>query len=391
MLHRWLCLMLCIAGMVMLSSCAQDYPAQNEPPGPGFQALFNGSDFTGWNFGEYNVEDTSWSIQDGVMYCAGEPRVPYLILTEKEYGNFEFYAEFKVSKGCNSGIFYHVPLAGRQSFLGFETQILDDAGTEPNKNSTGSIYDVVTPMVNAMKPAGVWNQYHVIIDWPQCRVWLNGTMVQDVDFSAVPRLKYRMLSGPLGLSNHGHEVWYRNLWIKELPDSDVWAGIFNGEDLTGWYTIGDADWHVEDGMLVSTKGEGYLVTEREFDRFYFQAYAENDTTATRDARFYYRFQSPENPGYRADLFDFSEAKRLTAQYGDKIPADVIRPQRSPLLLYRLVSGDRLSTYYLNEFPVSENKLLGQPPRGRIAIYRTESDGVLRFQRIKLRELEGPGI
>ena len=55
-------------------------------------------------------------------------------------------------------------------------------GTRPNKNSTGSIYDVVPPVLNAMKRAGVWNRYHVVFDWPVCRVWLNGILVQDNRF-----------------------------------------------------------------------------------------------------------------------------------------------------------------------------------------------------------------
>ena len=115
-----------ILGVCLVLSCSSgDYPALTESPGAGFEPLFNGTDFTGWDIGR---EDGAWVVEDGIIHCKGEPRDPYLITTGKEYANFDFYAEFKVSEGCNSGIFYHIPQAGRQSKLGFETQILDDAG-----------------------------------------------------------------------------------------------------------------------------------------------------------------------------------------------------------------------------------------------------------------------
>ena len=390
LLFRFSLLLTMFILLLLFSSCDKPITPNNEAPGPGFYSLYNGKDMSGWILG-VEPEESSWSVVDGVIHCKGEPRNPYLILTEKDYENFEFYAEFKISKDCNSGIFYHIPEAGRQSFLGFETQILDDHGKAPDKNSSGSIYDVVPPLENAMKKAGKWNQYHVLFNWPVCKVWLNDVLVQDTDFEAYPRLKYRMRRGPLGLSNHGHVVDYRNLWIKELPDTDTGPDIFNGVDLASWNIIGDADWHVEDGMVVSTKGEGYLVTEKEYDNVFFQAYVDSDTLKTRDACFYYRWTSEDDPGYRADMYDYLSAVTDTKQYGDKIPADVIRAMNTNWFLYRIVSGDRMSQVYLNEFLVSENKLLLKPPRGKIAIYRGANDGVIKIKGLILRPMEGPGI
>ncbi|MCE5249651.1 DUF1080 domain-containing protein [bacterium] len=377
--------------LLLAGSCEKPISPFTEAPGPDFHALFNGRDFTGWNIGNVKPDENAWSVEDGVIHCKGEPRIPYLILTEKDYENFEFYGEFKVSKDCNSGIFFHVPLAGRESRLGFETQILDDSGKKPDKNSTGSIYDVVPPLMNAMKRAGSWNRYHVLFDWPNCKIWLNDVLVQDTDFSANPMLKYRMRRGPVGLSNHGYAVDYRNLWIKELPDKDTGLSVFNGIDLTGWSSIGDADWHVENGMIVATKGQGYLISNSEYDNVYFHAYVECDTLMTYDSRFYYRWKSPSDPGYPVDFYNFKDAVRYTAPYGDKIPGTVIPPMRSALFLYRIISADRESQIYLNEFIVSDNKLLGRSPHGRIALYRSPEDGVIRLKGLCLRPIEGPGL
>ena len=380
--------------ILMINSCIEsDYPALSEPPGTDYYALFNGRDFTGWDIGDAEPGEGAWIVVDGVIHCKGKPFKPYLILTEKDYENFDFYAEFKIVKGCNSGIFYYVPLAGRESRLGFETQILDDHGEIPNKNSSGSIYDVVPPLENAMKPAGKWNQYHVVFDWPNCKIWLNGKLVQDIDFYANPLLKYRLRRGPIGLSNHGHEVDFRNLWIKELPDKDAGETVFNGEDLTGWTSIGDADWHVEDGMITSTKGEGYLITDHEFEDIYFHAYVDNDTLRSRDACLYYRWKSVYDPGYPVHFYDFKEAAKYAAKYGKKIPSpkSFIIPIRSSWLLFRIISNDSESDVYLNEHLISHNTLLRKSPLGKIAIYRTPGDGVIRIKNLKFRNLEGPGI
>lgn len=381
--------------LIIWSASSCDQYEQSTPvldlaksPGPDYYSLFNGKDFSGWNI---EPDEGAWVVENGIIHCKGTPRNPYLILNEKEYENFDFYAEFRVSKGCNSGIFYHVPLAGRQSQLGFESQILDDHGKNPDKNSTGSIYDVVPPIRNAMKRAGKWNQYRVRFDWPICNVWLNGYLVQDINFAENPDLKYRLRNGTIGLSNHGYEVDFRNLWIRELSDKDSGSEIFNGRDLTGWTVIGDVDWHVEDGMIVSTKGEGYLVTEREYDNVYFHAYVECDTLQDYHSRFWYRWTGVDDPGYAADFYDFPDAFKYTEQYGDDIPADIIRPIRSLWFLYRIISGDRQSKVYLNEYLTSENRLLGKSPRGKIAIYRNADDGIIRLKRLCLRPLEGPGI
>ncbi|MFC1541948.1 DUF1080 domain-containing protein [Candidatus Latescibacterota bacterium] len=360
----------------------------SESPGADYISLFNGSDFTGWNI---EPDEGAWIVENGMIHCKGAPGIPYLILTEREYENFDFYAEFAVSKDCNSGIFYHVPLAGRQSRIGFEIQILDDNDKTPDKELTGSIYDVVPPVMNALKRDGKWNQYRVRFDWPVCKVWLNGYLVQDVNFAENPALKYRLRSGFIGLSNHDYVVDYRNLWIKTLPDSDTGPDIFNGEDLDGWTIIGDADWHVEDGMIVSTKGGGYLVTDKDYDNIYFHVYVECDTLQEYNSRFFYRWISEENPGYAVDFYNYPDAVKYTEQYGDDIPPDVIRPDRSPWFFYRIISADRQSIVFLNEFLTSENRLLGKPPHGKIAIYRSAEDGVIRLKRLCLRPLEGLGI
>ncbi|MBX3480276.1 MAG: DUF1080 domain-containing protein [Caulobacter sp.] len=51
--------------------------------------------------------------------------------------------------------------------------------------------------------------------------------------------------------------------------ADGFTPLFNGHDLTGWTTVGDANWSVHDGALVADKGAmSFLVSDgvyRDFD------------------------------------------------------------------------------------------------------------------------------
>lgn len=49
------------------------------------------------------------------------------------------------------------------------------------------------------------------------------------------------------------------------------TALFNGDDLSGWNVVGDANWHVESGELVANgDGNGFLVSLAEFTDFQLQ-------------------------------------------------------------------------------------------------------------------------
>ena len=86
---------------------AEDKPA-NQPP-EGFTALFNGKNLDGW---KATGKADAWAAEDGVIVCKGGGG-GYL-LTEKEYGDFEFRCEYQWSKeGGNSGVAPPHPGQGR--------------------------------------------------------------------------------------------------------------------------------------------------------------------------------------------------------------------------------------------------------------------------------------
>ncbi len=380
--------------MIAILSCGSPAPDirvldLSNPPGQDYTALFNGVDFSGW---DVEPDEGAWIIEDGLIKCVGKPRTPYLIRTTREYENFDFYAEFNASDGCNSGIFFHVPIkgAGRESRLGFETQI-DYSQPPGTKTSTGSIYDVLAPLSDAVKPAGEWNQYRVQFDWPVCKVWLNGILVQDADFREYTKLEYRLRNGAIGLSNHGHPIAYRNIWIKELPPKEQWTELLKNDDLTGWTETGNADWDVEDGVITASGGEGYLVTNESYDDYHFMAYADNDTLRASKGCFYYRFTSPEDPGYRADFFNFEVGKQSIAEFMGKLPPTVSQPWKYQWLPYQIISTGRQAQIRTAGDITCTQEVLNKTGLGKIAIYHHPDDGVIRIKEPRISKLEEPGI
>jgi len=184
----------------------------------GFAPLFNGKDLSGWV-----VPDDTWAVKDGVIVCSGKPGG--WLRSARQYANFILRGEYKISPKGNSGVFVRAPIVGRASRIGMEMQILDDYGKAPNKNSTGSIYDVIAPAKNMSKPAGEWNSFEITCNGRWVRFVLNGEKVVHVNLddpainARLPethKLYKRLRRGYIGLQNHSSHVEFRNLRIKEL-------------------------------------------------------------------------------------------------------------------------------------------------------------------------------
>lgn len=169
-----------------------------------------------------------WTVKKGEL--ARQPQPSYL-WTKEQFGDFILELEFKVSRGCNSGLFFRSnpkdPVQG-----GFEIQIFDSHGKkEAGKHDCGALYDAKAPAVNAVKPAGEWNQLRLEAKGSRIVVILNGQKVQDLDLEdwKTPKqnpdgsenkfekaLKDLPRVGHIGFQDHGHDVWYRNVKIKKL-------------------------------------------------------------------------------------------------------------------------------------------------------------------------------
>jgi hypothetical protein len=200
----------------------------------GWILLFDGKSLEGWQTSSRTpskmpVEDASINPHG----CGG-----YMMIHQKIWSNYVLALDFKISKGCNSGVFVRTfPLTPRPGkdvgFNGIEIAI-DDTRTA-GYHDTGAIYDLVKPSKNAMKPVGQWNHMVITCNGPNLAVDLNGELVTEMNLDEWTQPNQRAdgtahkfdvaykdhpRSGYIGLQDHGSACWYKNIKIKPLDPLD---------------------------------------------------------------------------------------------------------------------------------------------------------------------------
>jgi hypothetical protein len=199
------------------------FAADSQPAGEdGFVSLFDGQTLAGWQGGKDGYE-----VVEGAIVC--KPKGSGNLYTEKEYGDFHFKFEFKLTPGANNGIGIRTPLTGDPAYVGMEIQVLDDTSDRykgvKDYQRHGSIYGVAPAKTGHLKPAGEWNSEEIIARGKQITVILNGETIVDADIEKAstpktidgrehPGLKRE--KGYIGFCGHGAHVEFRNLRIKEL-------------------------------------------------------------------------------------------------------------------------------------------------------------------------------
>ncbi|SKA94374.1 protein of unknown function [Prosthecobacter debontii] len=201
-----------------LSPLLADAPNQlsAEEKAQGFQLLFDGQSFTGWE------HKGNWVIQDGALDCpkrGGD--ITYTVA--KVPDDFELRFEWKASKGCNSGVYYR---PGQ-----YEYQVLDNANSDYGKNprsTAASLYFCMAPSRDNARPHDVWNEGRIVCKGTVIQHWLNGEAVVDFDYTD-PRWAreievLRIRGGDLNkrgaflrLQDHGQPVAYRSLRLRTIP------------------------------------------------------------------------------------------------------------------------------------------------------------------------------
>ncbi|WP_448213574.1 3-keto-disaccharide hydrolase [Colwellia sp. MEBiC06753] len=197
----------------------------------GWSLLFNGKDMSQWRNFKSDSLNPQWKIEDNAMTLTGKGGGD--ILTKKIYTNFELVLDWKIALVGNSGIFILADeLGGAIYSHAPEIQILDNERHSDNKidsHLSGSIYDLIASSVKAHKPAGQWNNVRIRFNDGHLEVWQNGVSTASVVIGStnwntlVKNSKFatwqgfaESKSGHIGLQDHGDQVWFKNLKIKEL-------------------------------------------------------------------------------------------------------------------------------------------------------------------------------
>lgn len=208
--------------------------------------LFDGKTTEGWRV--YNGDEIpkKWAVIDGNLTFNTELKLEQefsgggdIIYYREEFENFELYVEWKLPKGGNSGILYHVKEGYKTPFdVSPEYQLLDDDGWEEINNAkleewqkAGADYAMYTADENKKKlnPAGEWNSSKIVYTEKRVEHWLNGELILSfVPYSEdwykrknsgkwkdYPDYK-KFKKGYIALQDHDSPIWFRKIKIKPL-------------------------------------------------------------------------------------------------------------------------------------------------------------------------------
>lgn len=196
----------------------------NQEKKEGFTILFDGKDLDQWQGNK-----TAYFIENNHLVVRLKKGGHGNLYTIKEYSDFIFRFEFKLTPGANNGLGIHTPLKGDAAYEGKEIQILDNTA-DKYKNLKpyqyhGSVYGIIPAKRGYLKPVGEWNTEEVTVKGDHIIVTLNGTVIVDgnmkeaakngtLDHKDHPGLKRN--KGHIAFLGHGDELDFKNIRIKDL-------------------------------------------------------------------------------------------------------------------------------------------------------------------------------
>jgi len=211
--------------------------ADNHPP-EGFTQLFNGRDLRGWK-GLFKAPNDDpfkraalspeqlateqkkaddrmrehWKVANGEIVFDGSGDS---LCTKKDYANFELLVDWKIPARGDSGIY----LRGSPQVQIWEPK---SPGQFNPPDGSGGLYNnkkaVRHPLKNADRPVGEWNQFRILMAGDKVHVFLNGELVvRDTPLENYWSYDKPMFAtGDIQLQNHGGPLWFKNIYIREIP------------------------------------------------------------------------------------------------------------------------------------------------------------------------------
>lgn len=224
------------------SNVAKKEATEAAPAKDGWVSLFDGKSLAGWHtYGQTNTT-SAWTVSDGAIYFnpalrSKEQRtISNDLVSDGQYENFDFKYDWKISKNGNSGLIFWVQedtTKYKQTYhTGPEMQVLDNDGHPDgkiNKHRAGNLYDLIAGKEGVVKGPGEWNHAEIISNKGMLEFKLNGETVLTTAFGddnwkkMIAASKFKqwpdfgtIFKGHFALQDHGNEVWYKDIQIKQL-------------------------------------------------------------------------------------------------------------------------------------------------------------------------------
>jgi hypothetical protein len=243
---------ICFIAAVMLLSSASAFAAAKDKENKGtaentltksevkqgWKLLFDGKTTDSWmNYKTGTFPTGGWVVKDGLLTITPGSKGGDIV-TKSKYTSFEFTVDFRYTPGANSGIKYFIDTerdGGKAASIGCEYQVLDDklhpdakAGRNGNRKLS-SLYDLIPAQNVKDNGANQWNTARIVVKGNKVQHWLNGQMTVEYERGseqwkqAVANSKFKnqagfgeVEAGRLLLQDHGNEVSYKNMKIREL-------------------------------------------------------------------------------------------------------------------------------------------------------------------------------
>lgn len=195
-----------------------------EEANQGFKQLFDGTNLDRWTGNK-----TDYVIEKDELVIYPKKGGHGNLFTAKEFADFNFRFDFKLTPGANNGLGIRAPLEGDAAYVGTELQILDNTADIYKDLQAyqyhGSAYGIIAAKQGFLKPVGEWNSQEVILKGNHVKVILNGTVILDGDMKEASKDGTKdgkehtgldRTKGHIGFLGHGSVVRFRNIRIKEL-------------------------------------------------------------------------------------------------------------------------------------------------------------------------------
>ena len=215
--------------------------ATQEKNDEGWEMLFDGKSTAGWHTYGNKPVGAAWKVVDSTLYLDASQKKDGKvvgggdIVTDKDFDNFDLKYEWKISANGNSGVIFYAQEDPKYKYpweTGPEMQVLDNNGhpdAKINKHRAGDLYDLIASSKETVKPAGEWNAAEIKSVNGKLDFYLNGEnvvsttlwddnwtkMVAGSKFKSMPDFG-KFKKGKIGLQDHGNDVWFSNIKIKQL-------------------------------------------------------------------------------------------------------------------------------------------------------------------------------
>ena len=227
----------------------------DKPSGDGWVSLFNGKDMSQFDVQPWHTK--MWTVKDGTIDCnplTGKMAGDKSLWTKESYGDFELQMDWRIKRttgkynvptvlpsglhkkgpdgkdiitkidNADSGIYLRGTSKAQVNIWCWPVGSGEVYGYRMDAKQPASVRAGVTPKVNADKPVGEWNRFHITMKGDRLTVVLNGkTVLDNAELPKVPE------AGQIALQLHGGynpetKQWspassllqFKNIYVREL-------------------------------------------------------------------------------------------------------------------------------------------------------------------------------